>query len=894
MLGLGAASLCAQHSLTPGQFAVNDAGAATYSIPLTVAPGFGGLSPKLKLQYSSQAPNGVFGVGWALSGISSITRCAKNPAEDNQRLGVQNNSGDLFCLDGQKLRAVNNGTYGAPGTRYRTAIDTYARITSEGTMTGGSGPQYFTLNTKTGETYTFGGVASPQSSLEHPSKKVIRTWMLSEIKDRYNNSIQFLYEKDTVLGEQKLTKIDYGNGQLLLEYEDRPLNDQILKYDDGLQYGSTRKRVKNITVKHKPVVNGTPTPTTFRIYQFNYLQSQASQRSMLSAIKECTPDMTCLPPVTFTYRGGVPGNFSKMTATHNFLPSNSLFPRQYGLKDTNGVGKQEIHQYGVIPNMPSTETLVPPEVLWDIDGDSKTDILYYASFNCNGSSSCTKKVTRYGSGAGESSQIINSTEKIGCFSDIDGNGTSDAIVFYSVFKGSSNSGRDYYYIKNPSGGADFQAGFGEVLSSCKSIDVNGDGKSEILLNTGVVLSYTGNAWVKLGMPSASLQQYALGDFNGDGKTDILHAGSVYLSLGDASTPFNTWSTTPKVVACTGDFNGDGRTDVLLDQNTLDLSTGSGKNTVTQNVLPLSSSLIACGDFNGDGLMDVATPGFYWQNDLPADVDRLIKVDNGAGYSHEVSYKPITDNAVYSKGTGAVYPQIDMQTPIMVVSNVKAETLGQGSQNTSYKYKNLRADLKRNGTQGFEQVVSTVSETQVSVSTDYHQSHPFTGMRSQILKYINNTEPVVLIEKTTYAYENRPVIAGISEDQLAQVHLKTITVRHFDLKNPGSQIGKSITTFGSYDRFGYPDTETTEYFDGSSDLPSSQVKRTDVFGHSEEKWLLGQLIKSTTDQKNFRDLGSVQANGVPTGTPPTVPPSPPPLSGAQAALLMVPILNILLD
>lgn len=127
-MGLCTPSIQAQTSLTPGQFAVNDAGAATYSIPLAVAPGAGGFSPNLTLQYSSQALNGVFGVGWTLSGVSSVTRCAKTPAEDGERVGVKNNTTDLFCLDGQKLRAVS-GVYGAHGTQYRTAIDTYGLLT---------------------------------------------------------------------------------------------------------------------------------------------------------------------------------------------------------------------------------------------------------------------------------------------------------------------------------------------------------------------------------------------------------------------------------------------------------------------------------------------------------------------------------------------------------------------------------------------------------------------------------------------------------------------------------------------------------------------------------------------------------------------------------------------
>lgn len=50
---------------TPGQFSVNESGAATYIIPLTIPPGIGGIEPKLALSYNSQAGNGLLGVAGA-------------------------------------------------------------------------------------------------------------------------------------------------------------------------------------------------------------------------------------------------------------------------------------------------------------------------------------------------------------------------------------------------------------------------------------------------------------------------------------------------------------------------------------------------------------------------------------------------------------------------------------------------------------------------------------------------------------------------------------------------------------------------------------------------------------------------------------------------------------
>lgn len=159
---MAAAGIVVAQMNTPGEFAVTDAGAATYNIPLYTAPAAGNLDVRLALQYNSQSGNGVFGVGWNLTGVSSITRCPKTPAEEGDRIGVKNNATDVFCLDGQKLRAVA-GTYGAAGSEYRTAIDSYSKIIANGSQ--GTGPQSFTVYTKSGAILEFG--VNADSRLEH-------------------------------------------------------------------------------------------------------------------------------------------------------------------------------------------------------------------------------------------------------------------------------------------------------------------------------------------------------------------------------------------------------------------------------------------------------------------------------------------------------------------------------------------------------------------------------------------------------------------------------------------------------------------------------------------------------------------------------------------------------
>lgn len=846
-----AISIPAQSNVTAGAFEVTDAGAATYTISLTVAPGTGGFAPRLSLQYSSQSGNGVFGLGWSLKGVSAITRCAKTPAEEGVRAGVGYDASDIFCLDGQKLRATS-GTYGAAGTQYRTAIDTYSRVTSQGSVSGG--PESFKVELKNGEVYTFG--ATEDSRLEHPARGVIRSWMVSEIRDRFNNIITFTYTKDLTLGEQLLQQIRYNNGRVLLKYEARPANDRILKYDDGIQYGSTNSRVTSIEVAHEPVVGGVRTLATLKTYRLQYTQSGASQRSLLASVKECGPDGLCLPEIKATYRSGTPGVFTQ-GAVHGYA-YNADADFQYGLRDANGTGHQSIYKFRGGGNSRYVD-----QALWDVDGDGRTDILT-RTVSINDFDPPPQEVIEYANGQ-STSRPLSPVGHTLCFADINGDGTSEPIRFTLTQQAGENSGSDEYGVTESIGNTVVRAGTARP-QICKAIDVDGDGRSEVLVSLyggpTMLLGYKGGVWSHLG-GDWLWQVASLGDFNGDGKTDWLTADygnvdtarRVFLSTGNGAAGVPAWTVTRGGGAlCVGDFNGDGRTDVLGALNRLRLSNGATVRQIEHNVPATKSpnNVITCGDFNGDGLMDVAAAGYYWYNALPSDIDRLTGIDNGAGFIHEVQYKPLTDATVYTKGQGAVFPQIDLQQPMQVVSRVRAGNEAQGWQATRYRYAALRADLKRAGNLGFGKTYSTNENTGITEATDYHQSHPLTGLRSQVHKYLGADTAPQTLERTTYGYLQRGIGTPAPTAQKAQVHLNQTETIRYDLTQPGTQVESVKEVVESFDAYGHPLRQRTEHHDASGVLTSSSVSEQ-TYQHVIANWLLGQLVQTTTTKQNLRAL-----------------------------------------
>ncbi|HEX5055880.1 MAG TPA: SpvB/TcaC N-terminal domain-containing protein, partial [Gammaproteobacteria bacterium] len=97
---------------TPGSFAVSPSGAATYTIPIQVPPGIAGMQPQLAFVYSSNSPNGLLGLGWNIAGLTAVGRCPATRAQDSLIDGIDFDSNDKFCLDGQRLVSTGTGTDG--------------------------------------------------------------------------------------------------------------------------------------------------------------------------------------------------------------------------------------------------------------------------------------------------------------------------------------------------------------------------------------------------------------------------------------------------------------------------------------------------------------------------------------------------------------------------------------------------------------------------------------------------------------------------------------------------------------------------------------------------------------------------------------------------------------
>jgi hypothetical protein len=268
-----------------GGFQVNESGAATYAMPITVSPGTAGIQPNLSIVYSSQGSNGLLGMGFSLGGLSAIARCPATRAQDDLIDPVDFDDNDRFCLDGERLMAVQ-GAYGADGTVYYTEQNSFRRVISYSQV--GNGPEKFTVQTKSGLKMEYGYTAD--SRIEAQGKSSILFWVLNKIQDTKGNYLSVFYEENNANSEYFPKRIDYtGNANAGLNpynsvqffYEDR--QDVVPKYIGGSLLKTTKRLSRIETYEGADI---------FRKYQLTYQESPVAKRSRLVSVTECGTELS--------------------------------------------------------------------------------------------------------------------------------------------------------------------------------------------------------------------------------------------------------------------------------------------------------------------------------------------------------------------------------------------------------------------------------------------------------------------------------------------------------------------------------------------------------------------------------------------------------------------------
>ncbi|WP_125781908.1 RHS repeat-associated core domain-containing protein [Pseudoalteromonas rubra] len=617
-------------SVTPGEFRVDESGNATYQVPFEFPIGPGGIRPQLGLSYSSSNTRmGAAGIGWSLSGLSVVSRCAKshfyNQISNAHVKDVQFNLNDAFCVDGQRLVKVSGNTF-------RTESDSfteYKMITSGSDVTG------FEATTKSGDVYYYGNLNNATTATQYVNsaltnnRDMANTWMLSSIEDIKSNTISFSYKSPgagmSISEEALLDNISYGQASINFNYID------VTEPFYGYRFGNRYQRTKKLS---SVVVNNSG----------YYLRSYALAYEPLVNIGSNDPRFLKSVQLCSGY------GLYKCAQALNFSWNESIGHFNSTAKHTQRLGTRE---------------KVGATVTADLNGDGHGDLIYYTSVG--------RWNVEYGGNLGTDSITFSDGKDFSrgkaLVSDFNGDGRADILVQHGTGKwhliyqeGEVTSTKQCRQVREPMPNGEYliypdcytKTQVGELLtyeavatytSNFQTADMNGDGLMDLVYRSGEKTKYRLNSIDSNGKVSFGtvVESTNLNDINTHLIDDITDQdGDPFLVVTSA-----LW----------GDINGDGLTDILLeveggyercyvlnqsgDEDCSDTVVGveyhyainkGGVFEVAQvdenlRINKLSHAEHArLVDLNGDGLQDILyAQGNKWR----------LQLSNGAGFEPEV-------------------------------------------------------------------------------------------------------------------------------------------------------------------------------------------------------------------------------------------------------------------
>jgi RHS repeat-associated protein len=303
-------------------------------VPITV-PKFRGLTPNLRLLYSSTGANGWVGVGWSVSGVSRAVRAACGGGVPRY------DASDIFTLDGQELIACGAtsqcgktvSTAASPscltGGTHATKIESYQRIQWD------AANNRFYVWAKDGTKATlsaqwWGGLGT-------------YSWAVTSVVDPHGNTVGYGYWCDPS-NDCYLDNVAY-NGTVVKFYSE--LRSDPMTAANGQGFVTTRYRLKTIDV----TVSG----SRARAYQLTYTTSASTSRSLLASVQQFGRDATLDASGTVTGVTALPAMSFAWTASDLAMP----YAAQSGPSG---------------PNTFSWSACGDRIVRGDFDGDGKTDI----------------------------------------------------------------------------------------------------------------------------------------------------------------------------------------------------------------------------------------------------------------------------------------------------------------------------------------------------------------------------------------------------------------------------------------------------------------------------------------------------------------------------------------
>jgi RHS repeat-associated protein len=574
-------------------------GSFSHSIPIEV-PSFRGLEPRIALGYSSEGRNGLVGVGWSLSGFSTIQRV-------NAGLGSPRfDTNDIYVLDGQELVKCVAGSVSpscTSGGNWSTKVESYLKIKQETNNT-------WTVWSKDGTRTIYNQTIAVPANALVPGGTL--RWGVSKRIDTDGNEVDYSWTCVPADYECHPSQTTYNGYNVTFFHEARP---DHLSWAGASVLGRTSSRLRSIIV-------WAPAYGHIRGYKLGYQTSPLTERSLLSSLQQYGKDLahtdglitggTSLPAQTFTYQNDTIGFVDWGAPPTPPTASEPVTWANLVNAGTAGDGSSLVKGAGGSN--------------WDAGADSSRAI---ASGNGYVQWQASDPIIG-GKAAGLSNGNTDAS-----LADIDyafvENGSGLHAYEKGVLKGTYTRAHGDQLRIEVSGGIVYFKKNGVTLRQSVQVplfplrvDTSIHGVNDVIQSVSISgqLTYV-NAWCQAILMT--------GDFNGDGRTDQLCYSTtggvgrshVALATSDGFASPSLWlSGFPLTRSTIADFNNDGKADLASHDSTngdfrVALSNGAsafqapvlwGNATGT---LPGGATaacvgtqaVVGAGDFNGDGLTD---------------------------------------------------------------------------------------------------------------------------------------------------------------------------------------------------------------------------------------------------------------------------------------------------
>ena len=626
----------------PMEIGVNNTGAATFSIPIELPQGCGGLMPELSINYNSLAGNGLFGRGVDLNGISAIYRTSATRYVNGYDRGVYFDKDDALCLDGQPMiRDADN-----PLKYHCLVEDVYDIIADDA-----DNPQHFTLRDGNGIIKEFGlsensRIYGRKNSLSAGTQ--VFAWLLERVIDGYGNYYTISYNNLNHISKGvSIANIKYsGNINAGIEP-----NMEIRFLNYSLTQGETSYHGDNMYFKESGLksIMIFSDDKRLKTYEFGYENYNNTTGTYLKSITiEGNEWKTKYNPIEFTWQHPVAGINDPVRYSIGGINSASAY-----LGDYNGDGLPDI--------------LIAPN-----DNTSWKNFKYYLN-NGGGGFGLQKEFEVVLKGG--VSYMPNKPNKLMMtyVADFNGDGRDD-LMFEGLV--AANKRRMEIYLSDGNGFYDSNIDLDFTDDNARIIgDFNGDGAADVMFATPgtttahfIVSQFSDNKITPLSLSfpvnlSEAWEEIQVGNFDGGHNTDIINLyeyGHTCYALNEETHTldilYKGGYPNRSETHYLGDFNGDGKTDVVMttynsNKNLVRevpvMCLCTGTQFVTKNMERYGATVfhydrkILVSDVNGDGKDDfISIPN---SNSVSKNsILTLLSLGNGIKYKQEMY---LSDNIV---------------------------------------------------------------------------------------------------------------------------------------------------------------------------------------------------------------------------------------------------------